>query len=75
MTVTFDHVGIPAADPEASSLLLGEILGEGLTTPEGPGGDMFNLSVGQRALIWFEAPVRDPYHVAIRGTESTFSSH
>ena len=72
MTVTLDHVGIPAADPEASSLFLGHILGEGNTTADGPDGDMFNLSVGQRALAWFEAPVRDPHHISFRVTESTF---
>lgn len=53
-------------------MLLGEILGEGLTTPEGPDGDMFNLSVGQRALTWFEAPVQDPHHIAFRVTEGSF---
>jgi catechol 2,3-dioxygenase-like lactoylglutathione lyase family enzyme len=71
MSVTLDHVGIPAADPEMSARFLGEILGEGLTTPEGPDGDMFNLIVGQRALTYFEAPVRDPHHIAFRVTEST----
>jgi catechol 2,3-dioxygenase-like lactoylglutathione lyase family enzyme len=73
MTITFDHVGIPAPDPEASARFLGEIVGEGVTTPEGPDGDMFNLSVGQRALTYFEAPVRDPHHIAFRVTVSTFS--
>jgi catechol 2,3-dioxygenase-like lactoylglutathione lyase family enzyme len=44
MSVTLDHVGIPAADPEASARFLGEILAEGEATPEGPGGEMVNLS-------------------------------
>jgi catechol 2,3-dioxygenase-like lactoylglutathione lyase family enzyme len=72
MSVAIDHVGIPAADPEASARFLGDILGEGLTTPEGPDGDMFNLSVGHSALTYFELPTQEPHHIAFRVTESVF---
>jgi catechol 2,3-dioxygenase-like lactoylglutathione lyase family enzyme len=74
MSVTFDHIGIPAADPEASAVFLGEILCEGEITPDGRDGDMFDLSVGQRALTYVEAPIQDPHHIAFRVSGSTFHS-
>jgi catechol 2,3-dioxygenase-like lactoylglutathione lyase family enzyme len=73
MSVTFDHVGIPAADPGTSARFLGEILGEGVTTPEGPDGEMVNLSVGHCALTYFELPAHEPHHVAFRVTEPVFA--
>jgi catechol 2,3-dioxygenase-like lactoylglutathione lyase family enzyme len=72
MTVTIDHVGVPAADPEASARFLEQILGEGRITPEGPDGDMFNLSVGQRCLTYVEALGHGPHHIAFRVKEPTF---
>jgi catechol 2,3-dioxygenase-like lactoylglutathione lyase family enzyme len=66
MTIAIDHVGIPAADPEASARFLSGILGEGRTTPEGPGGEMINLSVGESALTYFELPDHAPHHIAFR---------
>jgi catechol 2,3-dioxygenase-like lactoylglutathione lyase family enzyme len=68
MTIAIDHVGIPAADPAASARFLGVILGEGRTTPEGPDGEMTNLSVGDGALTYFEFPEHEPHHVAFRVT-------
>jgi catechol 2,3-dioxygenase-like lactoylglutathione lyase family enzyme len=73
MSVTLDHVGIPAADPEASARFLGEILAEGEATPEGPGGEMVNLRVGDSALTYFELPAHEPHHVAFRVTERVFT--
>ena len=35
MSATIDHVGIPAADPQASARFLASILAEGEVTPEG----------------------------------------
>lgn len=70
MSITIDHVGIPAADPEASARFLCEILGEGDTSAEGPEGEMVNLSVGDGALTYFELPAHEPHHVAFRVTES-----
>jgi catechol 2,3-dioxygenase-like lactoylglutathione lyase family enzyme len=66
MTIAIDHVGIPAADPEASARFLGGILGEGRATPEGPDGEMINLSVGHSALTYFELPDHEPHHIAFR---------
>jgi catechol 2,3-dioxygenase-like lactoylglutathione lyase family enzyme len=70
MSITIDHVGIPAADPEASARFLGQILGEGDTSPDGPDGEMVNLSIGHGALTYFELPAHEPHHVAFRVTES-----
>jgi catechol 2,3-dioxygenase-like lactoylglutathione lyase family enzyme len=66
MTIAIDHVGIPAADPKASARFLSSILGEGRTTPEGPDGEMINLSVGQSTLTYFELPNHEPHHIAFR---------
>ena len=73
MSVTIDHVGIPVADPGASARFLGEILGEGVATSEGPDGEMVNLSVGHSALTYFGLPAHEPHHVAFRVTESVFT--
>ena len=74
MSVTIDHVGVPAPDPEASARWLGEILGEGVVAPAGPDGDMFNLSVGQRALTFVDSPVGDAHHIAFRVTDELFQA-
>jgi catechol 2,3-dioxygenase-like lactoylglutathione lyase family enzyme len=64
--------GVPAADPEAAARFLGDVLGISAVAPAGPGGDMFNLSVGQRALTYARAPVRDSHHIALRVDEQVF---
>jgi catechol 2,3-dioxygenase-like lactoylglutathione lyase family enzyme len=69
VSVTIDHVGIPAADPGASAWFLREILAEGEMTPEGPDGEMVSLSLGDSALTYFELPAHQPHHVAFRVTE------
>jgi catechol 2,3-dioxygenase-like lactoylglutathione lyase family enzyme len=69
MGVTLDHVGVPAADPEAAARFLADVLGTGVVAPAGPDGDMFNLSVAQRALTYVRAPVRDGHHIALRVDE------
>jgi catechol 2,3-dioxygenase-like lactoylglutathione lyase family enzyme len=74
MSVTIDHVGIPAADPWASARFLGEILGESAVTPEGQDGEMVNLSVGNGTLTYFGLPAHEPHHVAFRVTESVLGS-
>ena len=68
MSVIIDHVGVPAADPGASARFLREIQAEGETTPEGPDGEMVNLSVGDSALTYCQAPAHEPHHVAFRAT-------
>jgi catechol 2,3-dioxygenase-like lactoylglutathione lyase family enzyme len=73
MGVTLDHVGVPAADPEAAARFLGDVLGVGVVAPAGPDGDMFNLSVGQRALTYVRAPLHDGHHIALRVDEQIFS--
>ena len=74
MSVSIDHVGIPAADPRASARFLGEILREGAVTPEGPDGEMVNLSVGHGALTYVGLPAHEPRHVAFRVTGSVLGS-
>lgn len=73
MGVAIDHVGVPAADPEAAACFLRDVLGEGTVTPAGPDGDMFNLSVGQHTLTYLQGPVRDGHHIALRVDETVFS--
>ena len=72
MSISIDHVGVPAVDPEASAQLLGEILGEGATSPQGPDCEMFNLSVGRSALTYFQMSAPFPHHIALRVTEPVF---
>lgn len=69
MSISIDHVGIPAADPEASARFLRGVLGEGDTAPEGPSGEMINLNVGHCALTYFQLPDHEPHHIAFRVTQ------
>lgn len=73
MSISLDHVGIPAADPGASARFLRSVLGEGDTSPEGPAGEMINLSVGHGALTYFELPDHEPHHIAFRVTQSVLA--
>jgi catechol 2,3-dioxygenase-like lactoylglutathione lyase family enzyme len=68
MSIAIDHVGIPAADPWAAARFLGEILAEGEVTPEGPGGEMASLSIGDSSLSYFGLAAHEPHHVALRVT-------
>jgi catechol 2,3-dioxygenase-like lactoylglutathione lyase family enzyme len=68
MSTTIDHVGIPAADPQASARFLASILAEGEVTPEGPDGEMARLGVGDGALTWFALAAHEPHHVAFKVT-------
>jgi catechol 2,3-dioxygenase-like lactoylglutathione lyase family enzyme len=74
MTIAIDHVGIPVAEPEASARFLGSVLGEGRMTPEGPDGEMINLSVGHSALTYFELPDHEPHHIAFRVSQPVLAS-
>lgn len=74
MSIAIDHVGIPAADPEASARFLRGILGEGRTMAEGPEGEMINLTVGLSALTYFELPDHQPHHIAFRVTQPVFAA-
>jgi len=66
MSIAIDHGGIPASDPRASARFPREILPEGETSPEGPGGGMANLSVGDSAPPISGWRLRS--HVALRVT-------
>jgi catechol 2,3-dioxygenase-like lactoylglutathione lyase family enzyme len=68
MSIAIDHVGIPAADPCAAARFLSEILAEGEITPEGPGGEMASLSIGDGSLTYFGLADHEPHHIALRVT-------
>jgi len=75
VSIKIDHLGLPATDAEASARWLAEILGLEPPVPDGPDGDMFNLSLGSGASILF---VTDPavagHHVAFAVAETEFSA-
>jgi catechol 2,3-dioxygenase-like lactoylglutathione lyase family enzyme len=76
MGAAIDHVGIPAADPEAAGAFLAWVLGEGNVVPDGPpdddSGDMFSLVLDGWSLAFVRAPAPVPHHLAIRVAPGTF---
>ena len=78
MGAAIDHVGIPAADPEAAGIFLAWVLGEGEVIPDGPpdddSGDMFSLVLDGWSLAFVRAPRPVPLHLAIRVAPDTFTA-
>jgi hypothetical protein len=66
MSIAIDRGGIPTSDPRASARFPREIPPEGGISPEGPGGGMANLSVGDSASPISGWRLRS--HVALRVT-------
>ena len=78
MGAAIDHVGIPAADPEAAGVFLAWVLGEGDVIPDGPpdddSGDMFSLVLDGWSLAFVRVPRPAPLHLAIRVAPGTFTA-
>jgi catechol 2,3-dioxygenase-like lactoylglutathione lyase family enzyme len=74
MSIAIDHIGLPAADPDASARFLADILGEGRTVPDGPDGEMINLGFGESTLTYFQYPAHEPHHIAFRVTPDVFTT-
>lgn len=77
MSAAIDHVGIPAADPEAAGTFLAWVLGEGRVVPDGPpddAGDMFSLVLDGWSLAFVRAPQPVPLHLAIRVAPEAFTA-
>jgi catechol 2,3-dioxygenase-like lactoylglutathione lyase family enzyme len=78
MSAAIDHVGIPAADPEAAGTFLAWVLGEGRVVPDGPpdddSRDMFSLVLDGWSLAFVRAPQPVPLHLAIRVLPETFTA-
>jgi catechol 2,3-dioxygenase-like lactoylglutathione lyase family enzyme len=73
MSVTIDHLGLPAADAEASAQWFAEILGLQPPVPDGPDGDMYTVALSRESSVLF---VTDPsgsgHHVAFGVSEAEF---
>jgi catechol 2,3-dioxygenase-like lactoylglutathione lyase family enzyme len=78
MSVTIDHVGIPATDPEAAGTFLAWVLGAGKVMPDGPpdddSGDMFSLVFDGWSLAFVRVPQPASLHLAIRVASETFTA-
>jgi catechol 2,3-dioxygenase-like lactoylglutathione lyase family enzyme len=78
MGAMIDHVGIPAADPEAAGTFLAWVLGEGDVVPDGPpdddSEDMFSLVLGGWSLAFVRVPLPVPLHLAIRVAPDTLTA-
>jgi catechol 2,3-dioxygenase-like lactoylglutathione lyase family enzyme len=73
-----DHVGIPAADPEAAGRFLAWVLGEGDVVPDGPPGDdsggMYSLVLDGWSLSFVRAAQPVSHHLAIRLAPGAFAA-
>ena len=72
MAPRIDHLALPARDAEAAARFLGQILGVDAIVPDGPDGDMFNLSLGETDLLFVEADPVPSQHLAFRVVEPEF---
>jgi catechol 2,3-dioxygenase-like lactoylglutathione lyase family enzyme len=74
VSVEIDHLGLPATDAQASACWLAEILDLEPPVPDGPDGDMFNVSLGGGASILFVTdPAAAGHHVAFAVSETQFA--
>ena len=65
VSVTIDHLGVPARDPEASAHWFAAILGLPAPVTDGPDADMFNVRLSDDSAVLFVAdPSPASYHVA-----------
>jgi catechol 2,3-dioxygenase-like lactoylglutathione lyase family enzyme len=66
MSVSFDHVAIPARDEEAAAQFLGKVLDLPVER-DGPEDEMFCLRLAEGRQVLFQPAERfDPVHVAFR---------
>ena len=74
-SVTIDHLGLPASDPEASARWFAELLGLPAPVPDGPDDDMFNVHLSDDSSVLFVAePSHARYHVAFGVTLDDFTA-
>ena len=69
-----NHVAVPARGAEASARFLADILGLGAPHPDGPDGDMVNLSLGAADLLFVESVAVASHHIAFGVTQAEFAA-
>jgi len=76
VSVKIDHLALPATNAEASARWLAEILDLEPPRPDGPDGDIFNVSLGagSASLLFVTDPSVAGHHVAFAVTEAQFGA-
>ncbi len=59
-----DHIGLPARDPRVSATELAELLGSDPPIVDGPGHDLYRISVSDASVQFYPASAFTPAHVA-----------
>jgi catechol 2,3-dioxygenase-like lactoylglutathione lyase family enzyme len=72
-SVTIDHLGLPASNPEGSARWFAELLGLPAPEPDGPDADMFNVHLSDDSSLLFVADASHAsYHLAFGVTLDDF---
>jgi catechol 2,3-dioxygenase-like lactoylglutathione lyase family enzyme len=75
VSVTIDHLGLPARNAEASAQWFAEILGLKPPVPDGPDGDMYNVVLGgESSVLFVTEPTVAGHHVAFGVSEAEFDA-
>ena len=75
MTVAIDHLALPATNAEASAQWFAEILGLQAPLPDGPDGDMYNVTLsGASSVLFVSEPTVPGHHVAFAVSMTDFTA-
>jgi catechol 2,3-dioxygenase-like lactoylglutathione lyase family enzyme len=73
VTVSIDHLALPAADAETSARWFAEILGLATPLPDGPDEDMFKVRLNDSSSVLFVSEPAGPgHHVAFAVSAAEF---
>ena len=75
MSVSIDHLGLPARDAAAAAGWLAEILGLEAPVPDGPEGDLYTVALsGTSSVVFSTEPSVPSHHVAFGVDQAAFSA-
>jgi catechol 2,3-dioxygenase-like lactoylglutathione lyase family enzyme len=75
MSVSIDHVGLPARDAAAAAQWLAEMLGLKAPVPDGPEGDLYTLALnGTSSVVFSTEPSVPSHHVAFGVDHAAFAA-
>jgi catechol 2,3-dioxygenase-like lactoylglutathione lyase family enzyme len=74
VTVSIDHLALPAHNAQASAAWFADILGLPAPVPDGPDADMFNVALSGSSVLFTSEPTVPPLHVAFKVPEEHFAT-
>ncbi len=74
VNVVIDHLALPATDARVSAQWFADMLGLQQPVPDGPDGDMYNVSLSGSSVLFVTEPSVAGHHVAFGVGEADFTS-